>query len=472
MTNTFPSIVLERNDPATPVYRQIADAISSAVQAGTFPPGCRLSPQRDLARELGVNLTTISRAYAELRRLGIVVGSPSRGTFVRYQAAADPDFRSGGEEFVPHDPRFIDLSVNAAPTPLYRQYLAQTLLRLADDPRFAALEDYQPAAGPSWARETGADWIGRAGQRPDPGQVVVTAGAQAGLFTTLAAICRRDDVILANHVTYFGLRALANRLNFRLRGIATDEHGPLPEAVAAACADGEVRALFTVPCLDNPTATTIPLARRVALADVARRLGIYLIEDDIYGPLLAERPPPIASLYPERTIYITGVSKALAPGLRVGFVLPPRELTGAIAEVVRETTWMSPPLSMLIATNWIEDGTADRILDSHRTELRARQDLAAKLLTGLNFDTNPYSTHIWLHLPEPWRSTDFTAQLQARGVRIMASEAFATGSSPVPHAVRINIGAARSREQLRTALETILATLAQRPKLPSAGAAP
>lgn len=474
MTYDFGAIALHRDDGSPSLYRQIAKAVADAIAEGRLEPGRRLPPQRDLARLLGVNLTTVSRAYAELQRRGLTIGSIGSGTFIREPLAERGGRAANGldAELIPHDPRLIDLSLNAVPNGFYREHLAATLARLPADPRFAALEDYQPAAGAAWARAAGARWIGRFGFDIDASRMLVTAGVQAGLYATFAASCRPDDVVIVNRVTYFGLKALANLLRLRLRAIETDADGPLPDALDAACADGRARAFFVVPCLDNPTAATIPAERRAALAKIARRHGLLIVEDDVYAPLLTERPPPIATLYPERTVYLTGMSKALAPGLRVGFVLPPEPLFERIADVVRSTSWMSPPLSMLVAASWVEDGTADRVLDAHRQELMARQTLAAERLKGLSFETSPVSTHLWLHLPEPWRATEFAAQLEGRGVRVMASELFAASSDAIPHAVRVNVGAARSREQLEAGLDLILETLRRRPSTLPASVAP
>ena len=289
--------------------------------------------------------------------------------------------------------------------------------------------------------------------------MIVTSGAQEGIFAALAAVTRPGDVVVTNQITYYGLKALANLLHLEIRGLATDKDGLLPEAIDEACADERVRVLFTVPCLHNPTTTTVPLERREAIVAAAKRGQLFVVEDDVYGRLLETRPTALAELYPQRTFYVTGTSKTLAPGLRVGFMMPPRELVAATATAVRATCWMTPPLSTLVATQWIEDGTADALLDAQRRELVARQMLAADILQGFDVDTDLVSTHLWLRLPEPWRATDFTAQLLAHGVRVIESEVFAVGRGEIPHAVRINVSAARSREQLATGLRIIVDTL-------------
>ena len=455
MNDIVSNLEIRIDDQDVPVYRQIALAVEDAVVRRRVAPGAKLPTQRHLAEALGINLTTISRAYTELQKRGIVVSGVGRGTFVR---GAGPDFEPVQAQSRV-DPLLIDLSINRPATNLYSDRLAETLARLPSDPRFSELQEYHPAEGARWAREAGVAWIEPSGLKASVEQVIVTSGAQEGIFAALAAVTRPGDVIITNQITYYGLKALANLLHLEIRGLATDRDGLLPEAIDEACTDERVRVLFTVPCVHNPTTTTVSSERRHAIVAAARRAQLFIIEDDVSGRLLETRPTSIAGLYPERTFYITGTSKTLAPGLRVGFMMPPRELVAATATAVRATCWMTAPLGTLIAARWIEDGTADALLEAQRRELVARQMLARDIHKDFDFDTDLVSTHLWLHLPEPWRATDFTAQLLAHGVKVIESEVFAVGRGEIPHAVRINVSAARSREQLAAGLRIIVDVL-------------
>ena len=455
MEDIIADLDIHIDDVDVPIYRQIVMAVEEAVATKRVVPGAKLPPQRHLAQALGINLTTISRAYTELQKRGIVVSGVGRGTFVR---GAGPEFEPVQAQSR-YDPLLIDLSINRPATNLYGEKLAETLARLPSDPRFSELQEYHPAEGALWAREAGAAWINGSGLKTSAEQVLLSSGAQEGIFAALSAVTRPGDVVITNQITYYGLKALANLLHLEIRGLPTDRDGLLPESIDEACSDERARVLFTVPSLHNPTTTTVPLERREAIVAAARRAQLFIIEDDVYGPLLDERPTSFAALYPEHTFYVTGTSKTLAPGLRVGFMMPPRQMIAAVANAVRATCWMTPPLSTLIAARWIEDGTADVMIDAQRRELKARQTLAADILAGLNFDTDPVSTHLWLHLPPPWRATDFAAQLLAHGVRVIESEVFAVGRGEIPHAVRINVSAARSREQLAAGLRIVVDTL-------------
>ena len=461
MTYNFRNLKLQREGADVPVYRQIAIAIEDEIKSGRLAAGEKLPTQRQLAKDLGLNLTTITRAYTELKERALVTSGTRSGTYVTPTGGV---FRPSVPD-VSHDADLIDLTINRAATHEYTTRLAKTMSRLAQDSRFVELQDYHPAEGATWARQAGKKWIELSGMEAPADRIIVTSGAQDGLFNVLSAITRPGDVVLTNQITYYGMKALADLLHVNIHGLPTDEDGLLPHALDEACCDSRVRAVFSVPCIHNPTAITIPRGRREEIAAVARKHELYVIEDDVYGPLLETRPPPIAALYPERTFYVTGTSKTLAPGLRLGYVLAPKGMVAPIADTIRATCWMVSPLSQLIASQWLEDGTAIQLVDAQRRELMARQSLAEEILKSFEFSSSPVSTHLWLHLPSPWRATEFATQVRSRGVTVLPSEVFAVGRAEIPHAVRINVGAAHSREELARGLRVIASTLSDRPKV-------
>jgi DNA-binding transcriptional MocR family regulator len=191
---------------------------------------------------------------------------------------------------------------------------------------------------------------------------------------------------------------------------------------------------------------------------------VAIIEDDVYGPLVAQRLPTLASLCPELTFHISATSKILAPGLRLGYLLSPQDNSALCAEAVRTTAWMPAPLSMLIAAVWMEDGTAQHIMNAQLAEIRARHDLARELLPQDLLQSDPACMFVWLKLPLPWRADDFAANAKARGVVVMPSSAFAVDRSEIEHGVRINLACAESRDQLVSGLRMLAGTLRDRPR--------
>ncbi|MEM5400154.1 MULTISPECIES: PLP-dependent aminotransferase family protein [Paraburkholderia] len=447
-------------------YLEVSRNLEEQVRSGQYPPGSRLPPQRDLAVELGINVSTVSRAYKELQARGLIVASKRRGSIVTggampaVGAAAQRGSQASGAEAN----GVVDLTVNRPATGEFLAQLARTMASISRDPRFAETQEYQPPQGAEWARAAGAQWIAAPGFTPSPENLVVTSGAQHGLYAVLSSLMGHEGVILSDKLTYYGLKALAPVFQFELVGIPSDAEGLLPDQLEDACRRMPVKAIFTVPNLQNPSVVTMSLERRLALVEIARRHHVAIIEDDVYGPLLRKRLPTIASLCPELTFHVASTSKVLAPGLRIGYLLTPPHGAPLAAEAVRTTAWMPAPLTTLITTRWIEDGTAQLILEAQRAELQARQELALQILPRELLNSDPACMFVWLRVPAPWRSDDFAANALARGVNTMPASAFAVDRSTLEHGVRINLACATSREQLARALKVLARTLQDRPR--------
>jgi DNA-binding transcriptional MocR family regulator len=197
---------------------------------------------------------------------------------------------------------------------------------------------------------------------------------------------------------------------------------------------------------------------------VAREHGVLILEDDVHGRIPERAPRPLSAFAPELAVYLTGTSKVLAPGLRVGFIAAPEALVDRIAAAIRGTTWMAAPLMAEIATRWIKDGTAEAILKRRRQEAMARHRLAGKVLGRTVGRPHPAAYHLWLGLSKEWRAESFADAARRRGVAVTPASAFATGRTSVPDAVRVCLGAARDRHQLERGLRVLADLLAASPE--------
>jgi DNA-binding transcriptional MocR family regulator len=476
-----------------PRYIAIADALAEDIGSGILRPGDRLPTHRALARRLGINVGTVTRAYTEAERRGHAAGEVGRGTFVRTGAdglaAARPAAarraveRRTAERRAPGSHAganfaiearlsggVLDLAVNRPVAGPQAGELSLALAELAKGDALNELLSYAPAAGSPGHCAAGADWIGRRGVAAAAGQVTVTAGGQHGLLAALAALAGPGDIVLTETLTYPGLRAVANFLHLKLEGVLMDEQGMLPESLELACWSSGARVLYCMPTLHNPTTAVMSEARRRDILEVAARYDLTILEDDVYGDLHPGAPPPLAARAPDRCVYLTSLAKVIAPGLRVGYVLAPAALTDSIGGGVRTTAWMATPLMAEIAARWIGDGTAARLLDWQRQEADGRRLLAGGLLDGFAFAAQPGGLHIWLKLPDPWRAGDLTSQARAKGVGLSPADVFAAGRSAAPQAVRISLGATADAGELRHGIEIVADILGAppNPRLPVA----
>jgi DNA-binding transcriptional MocR family regulator len=432
-----------------PVYRAIADAIDDDVQSGTLREGARLPPHRDLADHLGVTVTTITRAYAEASRRGLISGHVGRGTFVRGQESEEPASGAG----------LLDLSVNVLmPDKEVISLEAHVFQRRALP--WTQLLGYAPRRGHLRHRQAMAAWLGRLGMAADPDRIALTAGAQHGLATTFGALLKPGETVLAEELTYAGARLLAQQLHLRMRGVPMDGEGLRPDALDAACRKSRARVLYCMPRLQNPTSAVMSEKRRRQIAAVADRHRLTVVEDDVYGFLSPERTP-LATLIPERTVFVTSLSKSLFPGMRLGCVVAPPAMLDKIVGAIWATTIMASPIGADLLSGWIEDGTAWRIAEWKRHEVAARQAMAKRLLASERYQTHPSSPHAWLFLPPRWSSDSFVAQARARGVSLNASTEFAVGDHQ-PRAVRLCLGTPRTRAGLEQALTRVVESLAER----------
>jgi DNA-binding transcriptional MocR family regulator len=430
-----------------PRYVAIVEALAEDLAAGAVHRGDRLPTHRELAERLGLTVGTVSHAYSAAARRGLVSGEVGRGTFVT----------GGGGEAEESD-GLVDLGQNHPPEPAAQPQRAALLVALGELTARAdvgRLLDYPAAGGNAADREAGAAWIGRAGVEAAPNDVVVCTGSQHGLTVVLATLLEPGDLLLTEALTYAGVKAVAGLLRLRLRGLPIDSGGLRPDALEAACREGGAKALYLIPTHHNPTTAVMPEERRLEIVSIARAHGLPVIEDDVHGLLPPERPRPIAALAPERSYYLTSTSKTLAPGLRVAYVLAPPAMVPRLTANLRATTWAVAPLTAAVASLWIRDGTADRLLEARRREARERQVIARARLAGADLEGKPEAYYLWLRLPEPWRGDAFAAEARARGVLVSPAEAFAVGRGPAPHAVRLCLGAARTRGALSRGLDVV-----------------
>lgn len=446
-----------------PRYLAIADAIAEQVASGALPPGARLPTHRELAWQASVTVGTVTRAYAELERRGLTVGEVGRGTFVKGpRTAHDHAAHNYAADLAPAEPGTIELSLCFPPRGAERDQLGPVLRALAADPKAAELLEYQPHGGREAHRRAGAAWIGLSGYQVDADRVMVTAGAQHGILVALAAATRPGQRIAAEALTYPGMTVVARMLGLAVEPLAIDGEGLRPEAVEAACRGG-IRTVYCMPTLHNPTTAVMPAERRRAVAEVARRHGATLVEDDLFGLFRENAPPPLAQFAPERTIYLTSLSKSVAPGLRVGYLAAPDELMEPARGAIRASCWMAPPLTAEVAARWIADGTAQAILDSRRQAARDRLELARAVFAGRDADAADGALHLWLRLPAPWEAEPFVAAARQRGVAIAAHTPFALAGADLPQAVRICLGPPPSRALLETGLRRLAGLLDEGP---------
>nr|WP_307437205.1 PLP-dependent aminotransferase family protein [Labrys monachus] len=450
--------VLPRRKGATK-HRLLTDRIIADIDAGVLRPGVRMPTHRDLAHDLGVSVQTVSLSYKEAERRGYLRGEVGRGTFVRERVTERADRfmldREAGQA--------ADLSiVRAVYTEAHERASRHAMARLGEADNSVFMRPCRPIAGLDRHRAAGQAWLRRLGVDAEMDRILITNGAAHGLFLAVAAVVHPGEVVLTESLTDHGIIGLATVLGFTLRSLPTDAEGILPPAFEAACAAGDVKALVLIPSFGNPTSHVAGTQRRRAIADIAARHGVFVIEDEVYKPLLEEDLPSITQMLPDLGFFVTSMTKTVMTGLRVGYLVVPPTYSIRVASIMRVTSWSATNLPAEIASLWIEDGTADALVRVQRQEARARQAIVAQKLGDLVAATHPLSLCAWLAVPRRWTEEGLVRALAQRGIAVTPSDPFIAGET-VASGIRICLGGQLSHAALAEALGAVRATFEQLP---------
>jgi DNA-binding transcriptional MocR family regulator len=326
----------------------------------------------------------------------------------------------------------------------------------------------RPIAGLDRHRETARIWLRTLGVAAGVERVLLTNGAAHGIFLALSCIVRSGDVVLSENLTDHGIIGLSNILGFSLKGLPTDHEGILPDALEAACAAGGVRALVLIPTLNNPTGHVAGAERRCQIAAIAARHGVFVIEDEVYRPLIEEDLPSITEMLPDLGFFVTSFTKVVLTGLRVGYLVVPPAYSIRAASILRVSSWSGTYLTGEIATRWVENGTAQRLLEIQRDEAKARQNIATEILGDHIASSHPLSLCAWLKVPPHWSEEGLVRSLTNQKVAVTPSEPFIAGPGH-GGGIRICLGGRLNHASLAKALTTVRQAFEQLPPVYDVG---
>ncbi|MTI09613.1 aminotransferase-like domain-containing protein [Curvivirga aplysinae] len=468
MTIRQPSWAPDLNQFKGPKYKAIADAMAADILNGKLSAGDKLPPHRELSWHLGVTVGTITRAYQEAERQGLVLGEVGRGTFITGETKSSSTRGKTTDFPIPYknapaqdDPNApIQLDVGYPPPCGQEEALIQAMQTIMQSPNLTRLLSYQASAGMPEQREVTAQWVQNRFPRATKKNIVITNGAQHAVFAALSAVTNPGDIVVVEELNHVGIKSIARNLNIKLHGIACDDQGMIPEALEQYCKHHSVAALQTVCTPNNPTNISMTFERRKRIAEICIQYNVMIVEDDIFACLLEAPLPPLTDFAPNHGIYTSSISKILAPGLRVGYVSAPERLIPSIEAAIRATSGMASPLTVEVFCEWVRSGIAKDLGIRLHTEMKARHEIFKNRFDplGANYRLPKWALHAWLEIPEPYMAADFVFSAQKRGVQISTSGAFVIGRGNVPQYVRVCLGAPRQRDTVTQAVD-ILADL-------------
>jgi DNA-binding transcriptional MocR family regulator len=446
-------------------HAALTERIIADIDAGVLKPMDRMPTHRDLARELGLSVQTVSLSYKEAERLGYLSGEIGRGTFVKTRVTD-----RAGRMMLDHSANEVhDLSIIRGVYLDAHEAASREILReLSEGDNASFMRPCRPIAGLDRHRETARIWLRTLGVAAGVERVLLTNGAAHGIFLALSCIVRSGDVVLSENLTDHGIIGLSNILGFSLKGLPTDNEGILPDALEAACAAGGVRALVLIPTLNNPTGHVAGAERRRQIAAIAARHGVFVIEDEVYRPLIEEDLPSITEMLPDLGFFVTSFTKVVLTGLRVGYLVVPPAYSIRAASILRVSSWSGTYLTGEIATRWVENGTAQRLLEIQRDEAKARQNIATEILGDHIASSHPLSLCAWLKVPPHWSEEGLVRSLTNQKVAVTPSEPFIAGPGH-GGGIRICLGGRLNHASLAKALTTVRQAFEQLPPVYDVG---
>jgi len=276
---------------------------------------------------------------------------------------------------------------------------------LRDAPRealqYAASEGFGPL------REWVAAHLVQQGLTVDAEQVLITTGSQQGLDLVAKVLIDAGAPVAVETPTYLGALQAFAPFEPNFVSIECDEHGPLPPSMAALAARAPgTRFAYLLPNFQNPTGRVIPRERRAALVQAARSARVPLVEDNPYGDLWFDEPPPpaLSSLWPEGSIYLGSFSKVLTPGFRLGYLVAPAELAPKLLQAKQAADLHTPGFNQRVVYEVVRDGFLDRHVPTIRARYRAQRDamdaaLRRHMPAGTTWQTPRGGMFFWLRLP-------------------------------------------------------------------------
>lgn len=462
MSAGYVKVALEGEGPK---YKILSDLIRQDVADGKLSAGTKLPTVRDLAYDLGVTPGTVARAYGILVSEGYLETSVGRGTFVsKLNATFLDNLWSEGVRLYELDRADLANLYSPRLPEVGQTALIQSKLRLIGEDMQANLLEYTARISSEGCRRVAAKWLmsQKIGD-VDPIEVVLTHGGQHALNVVGQSIFTgAKPVMLVEALTYPGFRRVAELMRVEIVPVDMDEHGVIPEALEDVARKTGAQAIALCPEVHNAYTCPSPPSRRRAVADIARRVDIQIIEDDCYRTNKIVGPS-YRSLVPERTWHISSLAKVICPSLRIGFAVAPRARYKDLRRSVEYGYFgVSAPI-LELTQRLLEDPSFETIPQKIRSHITEYVNLAADILGEFDIKFTPDVPFVWLTLPKGWTSTGFVRLATESGVLVRPDLDFTPMKSNAPEGVRIAINCQIDKARFAAALKNLAQILENGP---------
>lgn len=429
-----------------PIYQAIARQLEKDILNGDLLPGTKLPPQRELADYLDLNLSTISKAFKVCELKGLLSASVGSGTFVSYDALSNAYLL---EDTKPQ--HLIEMGATLPDNASYEPLLIQ-LKSMLQETDYEKWFGYGRTGESIWQKDAAIKLLRSGGFETDVEHILFANGAQNAIAATLAGLCKPGERIGADQHTYPGLKTVAAMLNVQIVPIKSENFEMSPTSFEDACKNENIKGIYLMPDYHNPTASLMSVENRKKIASVAKKYNQFIIEDGSYHLLNKNPLPAVASFAPEQVIYIAGLSKALAPGLRLAYVAVPSQYKEPISKALYNLNITVSPLLAELTARTVVSNQFELLIEGHRKQTIQRNQIVDRYLSDykcLGVETGIFR---WLQLPGKVTGAEFETLAEQEGVQVYAAERFVVGNSCPERAVRISVCAPNTTQELEQGL--------------------
>lgn len=429
-----------------PIYQALARQLENDILNGVLLPGTKLPPQRELADYLDLNLSTISKAFKVCELKGLLSASVGSGTFVSYDALSNAYLL---EDKKPQ--HLIEMGATLPDNASYEPLLIQ-LKSMLQETDYEKWFGYGRTGESLWQKDAAIKLIRKGGFETTVEHILFANGAQNAIAATLASLCKPGERIGVDQHTYPGLKTVAAMLNVQIVPIKSENDEMSPTSFEYACKNENIKGIYLMPDYHNPTASLMSVENRRKIASIAKKYNQFIIEDGSYHLLNKNPLPAVASFAPEQVIYIAGLSKALAPGLRLAYVAVPSQYKEQISKALYNLNITVSPLLAELTARLIVSNQFEVLIEGHRKQTIHRNQIVDRYLSDykcLGVETGIFR---WLLLPGNITGREFETLAEQEGVQVYAAERFVVGNSCPERAVRISVCSPNTTQELEQGL--------------------
>lgn len=406
------------------LYKQIVDYIINEISIGNWVVGTKLPSQRQLADTFKVNRSTIVEAFDELKSKGFIEGNSGGGTRIVNSTWSLLSSKSklNWQNYIEgsiHKPNLhtiqmvnkleykkniIRLGTGEPGPQLFPQHMMNKILNKCSN-KIMSL-GYLEGKGLLELRIVLSEYLKIYGINAEPSSILIVSGALQALQLIALSILPLGSKILIEKPSYLKSLHIFQSMGMKMVGIKMDNRGIIPAQIPKEINEKINTLLYTIPTFHNPTGIVMTENRRIETLALCEKYRIPIIEDDVYRELWLDEVPllPLKSKDKNGNIlYLGSVSKSLAPGFRIGWVVGPEPVIERLADIKMQTDYGSSSLSQIILTEWIESGFYSEHLNNVRAKLKIQSDNALKILNENFYDIATWSIpkggfYIWLKL--------------------------------------------------------------------------